>query len=1004
MKIKFENLKYQNDATNSAVDVFKGQKLAESQFTVSTDYVYQSSFTSLEGIGIANSRNISNKEMLKNVRQIQLRNEIPQSNTLWGNNDRFPQFNIEMETGTGKTYVYFKTILELNKKYGFKKFIIVVPSVAIKEGVLKTYRMTHATFASQYHGVIYNVFDYDSNQLSRVQQFAMDNTIDIMVLTMSSINKGNWNAKDKKGLVNVVYRENDLLQGQKPIDLIASTNPILILDEPQALDNTDLSKQAINNLNPLAAFRYSATHRDKSYPTIYRLNAVDAYEKQLVKQIEVASVTAEEHGNKAFIHLKEVSNKGGKLKAKVEVYVKGKDDSKKKSIWVKQYDNLLKKTKLPIYETLGDIEDIDATPGQEAIYLTGQPAYITLQESNENDLEEKRQQIRLLIKSHLNKELKLNQRGIKVLSLIFIDKVANYRIYKKDGSIEKGPYAKIFEEEYEREIVKPRYSSLIEKYDIPIDEIHQGYFAKDGKGHFKNSSKGESAADESEYQLIMEDKEGLLTMYDANKHTSSANKTRFIFSHSALKEGWDNPNIFQIATLVETKDPITKRQKIGRGLRIAVDQDGKRVPGFNVNTLTVIANESYDVFAKDLQHEYEEDGEKFGIFTDDVFSTIITCQNDNYEDSETLGREASKELIDELKTQGYIDSKGHGTPEFKEAINNGELNLSDKFKAYEDDIITISKKYMTTLNIKDARRRVDVRVNKEALSDNFLALWNRIKYRTRYRIKFDSDKFIEQVVKGASNFEGINSINVIKSRYKVSKTNLKLDESGVAAQKSREYNEQVEDTKYQLPDIVSELQNATHLTRNTIVAILKKADNLDQFKINPISYMTKAAACINALKNHIIINGIEYIKTGEAYDQKLFNEETLTGYLGEDGNTVKVDTSLNKTVYDYVVTDSDVEKEFAEALENDEDVKFYIKLPDWFKIPTPLGSYNPDWAIFKNEDEGPKLYFIIETKGNTAWNELRPDERAKINAGEQSFAALDTGLIFKKVTKEDELN
>src|SRR5699024_2241588 len=243
----------------------------------------------------------------------------------------------------------------------------------------------------------------------------------------------------------------------------------------------------------------------------------------------------------------------------------------------------------------------------------------------------------------------------------------------------------------------------------------------------------------------------------------------------------------------------------------------------------------------------------------------------------------------------------------------------------------------------------------------------------------------------------INSINVIKSRYKVSKTNLKLDESGVAAQKSREYNEQVEDTKYQLPDIVSELQNATHLTRNTIVAILKKADNLDQFKINPISYMTKAAACINALKNHIIINGIEYIKTGEAYDQKLFNEETLTGYLGEDGNTVKVDTSLNKTVYDYVVTDSDVEKEFAEALENDEDVKFYIKLPDWFKIPTPLGSYNPDWAIFKNEDEGPKLYFIIETKGNTAWNELRPDERAKINAGEQSFAALDTGLIFCKL-------
>ncbi len=1004
MKIKFQDLPYQTDAVNSSVNVFKEETQQDSEFTISLLSGFQGSAFTDDGIGIANRQSISNEQMLKNVQRVQLLNKLPQSDSIFGTNDAFPQFNIEMETGTGKTFVYFKTILELSQKYGFKKFIIVVPSVAIKEGVIKTFNMTKETFANAFHGMVYNLFAYDGSKLDRVRQFASANTVDIMVMTMSSINKGNFNQEDNKGNINVVYRHNDVISGKRPIDLIAETHPILIIDEPQALDNTDNAKRALNNLNPLVAFRYSATHKDKSYPTLYKLDAVDAYNQQLVKQIEVSSISIDEDGNRAYMRLKEVDNKKGQLKAKVEVYKKTKKDADKKVITIKQGDNLEKKTKLPVYEEVGDVEDLDATPGQEAVYFSGQPAKITLSSATQEDIEEKRMQLKALIEAHLDKELKLNKLGIKVLSLIFLDHVDNYRIYHKDGTTEEGSYARIFEEEYNNLIGLPKYKTIKEHNDIPVEEVHQGYFARDKKGRIKNS-KGESAADESEYQTIMRDKEGLLTMYDAQKHTTSANKTRFIFSHSALKEGWDNPNVFQIATLVDTKDPINKRQKIGRGLRIAVNQDGKRVPGFSVNTLTVIANESYKDFAKGLQHEYEEDGIKFGIFDDQTFSTIVTKQGEDADDIEVLGKQKSKELVNYLKEHNYISTTGHGLDKLKKAIFNDEIDLPDDLAKYQHQVLQLADQKMQGYKIKNARQRVDVKVNKQALSDNFLKLWNKIKQKTEYRINFDSEDLNTSVINGTDTLDGLNDISVSRGHYQMENAKLDMSESGVSyvEDATRTYTPNYH-VDYQLPDIITILQNQTNLTRRTIIEILQRVDNLGEFKKNPTSYIAQATSIINAIKNQIIIKGIEYVKKpDEYYDQKLFSSETLSGYLGSEGNIVPIDVSKNKTVYDYIVTDSATEKTFAKALDRDENVKFYIKMPDWFTVPTPLGPYNPDWAVFRTEDNGEKLYFVADTKGDTSSEQLRPHEKGKLRAGKKSFEALDTGLIFKTVHDESEL-
>ncbi|OHP56055.1 restriction endonuclease subunit R [Staphylococcus sp. HMSC061F10] len=994
MKIQFDTLDYQTDAVNSAVRMFEGQTIKESNFTITDDDPQGILFVN-DGIGVGNRIIINEEQMLKNVNKTQILNGIVPSDNLFGNNKNFPQFNIEMETGTGKTFVYLKTILELNKLYGFMKFVIVVPSIAIKEGVLKTFRITKNYFKSQYNGVIYDLFTFDSRKLDRVRSFASVNTIDIMVTTIQSFNKD----------TNIMNREEDQLSGARPIDLIAETRPIVIIDEPQSVDNTDLSKEALSRLNPSAGFRYSATHRDNTYPKIYQLGAVEAYDNQLVKQIEVAGIEIDEDGNRAHLKLIEVKTGKNGISAKIEVYKKTRSGADKTLMNFKVGDDMFTKTKLQVYDEVGFIQDIDATPGFESVIFSGNPEKITLESATLEDEATKRAQISKTIEEHLNKELQFKKDGqrIKVLSLFFLDKVENYRVYDEDGTPSLGRYARIFEEEYERLIHLSKYKDLND-VNVPVSEVHDGYFSADNKGKLKNT-KGNTQADESTYEMIMKNKEGLLTFYDEEKdHTARANKIRFIFSHSALKEGWDSPNVFQIATLIETKDTITKRQKIGRGLRIAVNEDGERVPGFAVNTLTVMANESYKDFAEGLQKEFEEDGIIFGVFNKDSFATIVIKYDEVTEELEILGKEKSEQLFKYFKDEGFIGTSGRANDKLKQAIIDQSIEVPEEFADVIPQILNIAKSKVKSIDIKDAKDKVEVKIVKEALSDDFLKLWNKIKYKTVYKIDFDSDKLIEYAAHGNESFDGVNSIQTRKGNYLYKKGMVEMSQAGVKADEFSESSVRVTTNgAYKLPDIITFLQNETSLTRKTIVAILQSVNNLDSFKNNPLSYMNQAAKIINAIKNQLIVNGIEYTRTDDEYEQTLFSTETLNAYLGDQGNSVKVDENKHKTVYDYVVTDSNLEKDFARKAEMDDNVKFYIKLPDWFKIRTPLGPYNPDWALLYEEDDEQHLYFIVETKGDTNFEQLRPHERAKILAGEKHFKAVDTDIIFKRVSNETEI-
>lgn len=994
MKIQFDTLDYQTDAVNSAMRVFEGQTIKESNFTITNDDPQGTLFAN-DGIGVGNRVIINEEQMLKNVNKTQILNGIVPSDNLFGNNKAFPQFNIEMETGTGKTFVYLKTILELNKQYGFLKFVIVVPSIAIKEGVLKTFKITKDYFKNQYNGVIYDLFMFDSSEPNRVRSFASANTIDIMVTTIQSFNKD----------TNVMNRENEQLSGARPIDLIAETRPIVIIDEPQSVDNSDLAKDALATLNSSAGFRYSATHRDNTYPKIYQLGAVDAYDNQLVKQIEAAGIEMDEDGNRAHLKLIEVKTGKNGITAKIEVYKKTRNDADKTILNFKANNDMFTKTRLQVYDEVGFIQDIDPTPGFESVTFSGNPEKITLESATLEDEATKRAQIAKTIEEHLNKELQFKKTGqrIKVLSLFFLDKVENYRVYDEEGNTILGRYARIFEEEYERLIHLSKYKELND-VNVPVSEVHDGYFSADNKGKLKNT-KGDTQADESTYEMIMKNKEGLLTFYDEEKHhTAKANKIRFIFSHSALKEGWDNPNVFQIATLIETKDTITKRQKIGRGLRIAVNEDGERVPGFAVNTLTVMANESYKDFAEGLQKEYEEDGVIFGVFNKDSFATIIIKYDEVTEEMEILGKEKSEQLFNYLKQEEFINSSGRATDKLKQAITDQEIEVPEDFIEVVRQILDVARSKVKSLDIKDAKDKVEVKVVKEALADDFLELWNKIKYKTTYKIDFDSDKLIELAANGNESFDGVNSIQTRKGTYLYKKGMVEVSQAGVKADESSESSVRATTSgAYKLPDIITFLQNETSLTRKTIVAILQSVNNLDSFKNNPLSYMNQAAKIINAIKNQLIVDGIEYTRTSDEYEQTLFSTETLNAYLGEKGNSVKVDESKQKTVYDYVVTDSSIEKDFARKAEMDDNVKFYIKLPDWFKIRTPLGPYNPDWALLYEEDDEQHLYFIVETKGDTSFEQLRPHERAKILAGEKHFKAVDTDIKFKRVSDEAEI-
>ncbi|TXK93730.1 type III restriction endonuclease subunit R, partial [Methylococcaceae bacterium CS4] len=826
MKIQFDSeLDYQQDAIKSVVKLFEGQETRQSHFTVPSisTTAQKDIFGNQNDLGVGNNLRIVEEDVLDNVKAIQLRNGLKQSNKL----DSM-DFTIEMETGTGKTYVYLRSIFELNQEFGFTKFIIVVPSIAIKEGVYKTLQITEQHFKAHYNNVTYDYFIYDSSKLGEIRNFATNDAIQVMVINIDAFRRS-FTDPEKENKANIIHRAHDKMSGVKPIEFIQSTNPVVIIDEPQSVDATSKAKNAIASLNPLCTLRYSATHKEK-YNLLYKLDSIDAYEQKLVKQIEVAHIRVEDAHNKAYIKLLAVDNKKSPITATVEFDTLKNGHVKRIKKKLKSGSDLFEESGGRSVYSGYIINEIYCKEDEEYIDFTSTDDVIQLQQAigNVDETDYKRLQIRKTIDEHLNKELALNAEGIKVLSLFFLDKVSNYRYYDDDGVPQKGKYALIFEEEYRKAIKKPKYNSLFKEVDTEslVNSVHNGYFAidnkKDSKGQalFKESKgEGTTLADGSAYELIMKDKEKLLS-FDS--------KLKFIFSHTALKEGWDNPNVFQICTLNETASVMKKRQEIGRGLRIAVNQEGERVYGFNVNTLTVMANESYEDFVQKLQKEIEdEEGIRFGVVEKHLFSNIV-IETDTHEEA-YLGAEKSEQIWAHMLAEKYIDSKGKALDKLKLDLKNNTVVLPDDVMDYQHQITRTLKKVVSGLNIKDEAAKTTIKLNKAVyLGEDFKALWERIKYKTTFRVDFDVEKLVDDCAAYIQKH-----IRVDKTKFVYEKEGIKIERSGLEGG-VKESSIQTYDIKdFQLPDIISHLQNETNLTRRTLVSILNKCGRLEDFKNNP---------------------------------------------------------------------------------------------------------------------------------------------------------------------------
>ena len=1000
MKLKFVDQQYQTDAVNSIVNIFEGCEIKNSLFTI--DVTNDKNYTpSLEGEGVsyftghANKVSIDDFTMLENVQHIQEENDIQRSKSLENKN-----FTIEMETGTGKTYVYTKTILELNKKYGFTKFIIVVPSIAIKEGVNSSLKATEEHFKEKYDNVVYNYFVYDSSHLERIQDFATSTNIEIMIINIDAFRKSFVNP-EKENKANLIHRESDRLSGNRPIDLIASTNPIVIIDEPQSVDGTKKSKEAITSLNPLCTLRYSATHKEL-YNLMYRLTPVDAYQENLVKHIEVASITSNEASAKPYVKLLSVSDKGGTYSCRLEIYVNNKKTGviDKKAVTSKTKDDLWETSnEVDYYKDCGYIIDnIDCFKGEESVSFSN-GEYLNIGETigDVDDTVIKRAQIRQTIELHLNKELHYIKKGIKVLSLFFIDEVAKYRNYDRED--EKGDYAIWFEEEYSRLINLPKYKVLRDKYadkiSLDAEKIHDGYFSVDGKSKIVNSNgyyriesngkmtntKGDNAKDETTYNLIMKNKERLLSFDEP---------IRFIFTHSALKEGWDNPNVFQVCTLIETKDTMTKRQKVGRGLRICVNQNGERVLENKYNVLSVIANESYKEFASTLQKELESDNFKFGIIEPISFTGICMKQIDGttYE----LTQDDSQQIFNYLVKNEYMTSKGKINAKYHTEKFEGTFKLPDKFESYTAKVMKRIDNLTKEIEIKDVSRKVPVKINKEVqLSPEFETLWNKIKQKTVYTVNMDIERLKKQAIEQIQNMPHIKPDRIDSQLTKVD-----INKQGVKniGHQVRELGAVYEFEKPSYPDFIRRLQDATQLLRKTIIEIIAESGRLSEFYLNPEQFIKQVSKILLAVKKENLTDGIKYQKVDEYYEQDfIFNDEELYGY--SDRNILEVDS--NKNIYDHVIYDSSVERDFAIDAENDDDVLLYAKLPSTFKIDTPIGAYNPDWALVLNTEDGEKFYFVAETKGTENINDLKGSEKKKILCGRKHFEVIDNEIKYEVV-------
>ncbi len=969
MKFQFEpDLDYQQSAIAAVCNLFRGQEVCRSEFTVAHG-VDDAGLPGLveNDLGVGNLLTLADDGILANLQDVQLNNGLPRAPDLESRD-----FTVEMETGTGKTYVYLRTIFELNRLYGFTKFAVVVPSVAIKEGVNKSLQMMGDHFRALYAGVPFDHFIYDSAKLGQVRNFATSPQIQIMVMTVGAINKRD---------INTIYQENEKTGGEAPIDLVRATNPIIIVDEPQSVEGglAGRGKEALERMNPLCTLRYSATHANQ-YHMVYRLNAVDAYQQNLVKEIEVAAGTVVDDHNSPYLRLVSTRRQRGTITARVELDVATRAGGvQRQEVNVQDGEDLEHRTRREIYRDhyIGEIKvgrnaslELRA-PGDERWLQPGE-AYGAVDRQAVH-----REMIRKAIREHLDKERRLRPQGIKVLSLFFIDKVANYRDYDADGNPVKGRFARVFEEEYRRIAGHPDYRALFESVDdLPdaAERAHEGYFSIDRRGGWTDTAENnQTNRDNAEraYNLIMRDKEKLLSFDEPLK---------FIFSHSALREGWDNPNVFQICALRDIQTERERRQTIGRGLRLCVSQDGERQRGSEVNTLTVIAQESYEDFAENLQREIEEEtGIRFGVVEEHQFA-LIEIGGDK---TERLGVEQSQEIWRYLVTQGYLDQQGKITDLLRNALTDGSFTLPDDFEPFRDAIIELLRKADSRIIPKKAEERRAVRPREVVLNcEKFQALWERIKYKTTYRVQFDNEDLLKVCAKALSEAPPIP-----RPRIQWNTAGMQIEESGVQGwllEAGAPVSLRSDDVE--LPDLLTELQNRTQLTRRSIARILSDSGRLPHFRDNPQKFIETAAEAINRRKRSSLVDGIKYrrLEGDPYYSQELFVREELIGHLNKM-------VESKRSVYDYVICDSDNEAKFAEHLELSRVVKVYAKLPPWFQVPTPLGPYNPDWAVLIENDDHERLYFVAETKGTSFSDDLRERELGKVKCGKAHFDILAVG-------------
>ena len=1005
MKFKFKIQQYQTDAVEQTVNVFAGQpSKTNAQYRRDLGKTNGRIVYDEEYVGWRNNDvELNDRQLLDNIKKMQVESNIPQSKLL-SKPDGLGAcaLDIEMETGTGKTYVYIKTMFELNKRYGWSKFIVVVPSIAIREGVYKSFTMLEDHFMEQY-GKKARFFIYDSGNLTQIDSFSSDAAINVMIINTQAFAR-DFKEDGKNKVSLIMYTKRDDFQSRRPIDVIAANRPIIIMDEPQKMEGA-ATQRALKNFKPLFVLNYSATHKT-SHNCIYALDAYDAYRQRLVKKIQVKGITLQNLlGSQAYIYFDNIIlSKNHAPEVKLEIEVQGATAARRQTCKFSQGDSLYDISKLPAYKEFV-ITEINAYTN--TIYfrngdklrkgeVMGDVSEKTIQQI----------QIRETVASHFEKERELFRQGIKTLSLFFIDEVANYKSYDEQGEVVKGQLWQMFEEEYMRylneniSLFEDDYQKYLRKFSV--GQVHNGYFSIDKKGHAINSEvkRGETiSSDISAYDLILKDKERLLSFDEP---------TRFIFSHSALREGWDNPNVFQICTLRHANSATAKRQEVGRGLRICVDQQGNRMDAerlgdsvHDINKLTVIANESYSSFVEDLQKETRE-----ALRERPKQATVAYFEGKTFKVGEKLHTISAMEaasIVNYLFENDYTDDKGNILQSYHEDMQQEKLApLSKKLQPIAEQVHRLIQGIFdpTALEgmIEDANDKAEVindKLNANAQKEEFKKLWAQINHRYVYTVHYDSEELIKKSIAAIDK-----DLTVTQLRYVVT-TGEQGEGTDFDGDQHTRRQEMREVSTSTVPyDLVGDIARGATLTRRTVVRILKGIlpARLLMFKNNPEEFIRKVVRLIKEQKATMIVEHISYNVTADTYDTDIFTQE-------KSRQSVDKAYPAKKHILDYVFSDSKGERDFAEDLDKADEVCVYAKLPRTFQIPTPVGNYAPDWAIAFNDNMGIKhIFFIAETKGSMDSMQLKGVEKAKIDCAKKLFNELSTSNVrYHEVSNYDKL-